>query len=96
MTAGTKFLEKYNKLPTANTIEETHTKIGSIDTINLDHIFYLMQGEQWSPNGEANNIISESDAGHTSMSVGDIIVMHTNDGKRIPHMVDNHGFVVLA
>jgi len=96
MTAGSRYLTKQRMLPTVDTLKKTHTKIGSINTVELNRIFHLMQGEQWSPNGEANNIIDESGAGHTSMSVGDIIVMHTNDGKRIPHMVDNYGFTVLS
>jgi len=96
MTAGSRYLTKQRMLPTADTLEKTHTKIGSISTVDLNTIFHLMQGEMWSPNGEARDLIGNSTAGHTSMSVGDIIVMRTNDGKRIPHMVDNYGFTVLA
>ena len=91
MTGGPRFLEKYGKLPTADTLNKTHTKIGSINTVDLNKIYGLMQGETWSPNGEARNVIGDSEAGHTSMSVGDIIKMNG-----IMHMVDNHGFVVLV
>jgi len=91
MTGGTRFLEKHRMLPTADTLSTTHSKIGSINTVDLNKIYSLMQGENWSPNGEARNIVKESGAGHTSMSVGDIIKMNG-----IMHMVDNHGFVVLA
>lgn len=36
-------------------------------------ICHLMQGEMWSPNGEAQQLIKNSDTAHTSMSAGDII-----------------------
>ena len=91
MSGGSKYLEKYGKLPTADTLNKTHTKIGSIDTVDLNRIFGLMQGDRWSPNGEARDLIGNSTAGHTSMSVGDIIKMNG-----IMHMVDDYGFVVLA
>lgn len=39
---------------------------------NLEQIFSFMQGENWSPNGEARPYIESLDLDHTSMSVGDI------------------------
>jgi len=47
--------------------------MGKIKEKNDDKIFALMQGENWSPEGEANGIVRKSGTGHTSMSVGDII-----------------------
>ena len=91
MTGGSSYLEKYNMLPTADTLTKTHSKIGSINTVDLSKIYGLMQGENWSPNGEANDLIDNSEVGHTSMSVGDIIKMNG-----IMHMVDKRGFLVLA
>jgi hypothetical protein len=91
MTGGPRFLANHRLLPTADTLSKTHSKIGSINTVDLNKIFHLMQGETWSPNGEAYDMIGKSEAGHTSMSVGDIIKMNG-----IMHMVANTGFVVLA
>ena len=91
MSGGSRFLAKHRLLPTTDTLSKTHSKIGSINTVDLNKIYGLMQGETWSPNGEARNVIGDSEAGHTSMSVGDIIKMNG-----IMHMVDNYGFVVLA
>ena len=91
MTGGPRFLTKHRLLPTTDTLSKTHSKIGSINTVDLNKIFHLMQGETWSPNGEAYDMIGKSEAGHTSMSVGDIIKMNG-----IMHMVANTGFVVLA
>jgi hypothetical protein len=90
MSGGPKYLAKVNKLPTADALSETHSKIGSINTVDLDEVFFLMQGEIWSPNGEARNVIGDSEARHTSMSVGDIIKLNG-----VIHMVANDGFVVL-
>lgn len=42
-------------------------------TIALDHIYRNLQGENWSPNGEANTLIESKGLRHTSMSVGDIV-----------------------
>ena len=41
---------------------------------NKDEIFHTMQGEIWSPNGEARPLIRGLKLQHTSMSVGDIVV----------------------
>lgn len=57
---------------------KTHVLIGSVGLTDLEEIFCKLQGENWSPNGEARNWIRESGTGHTSMSVGDIIEL---DGK---------------
>ena len=50
-----------------------------------------MQGENWSPNGEARNLIGSLGLSHTSMSVGDIIEI---DGNLF--FVDRHGFKKLV
>lgn len=57
-------------------LHKTHGLIGCIATDNLDHIFTAMQGENWSPYGEARGLIERiPDVHHTSMSVDDIIVL---------------------
>jgi hypothetical protein len=38
----------------------------------LEELFWRMQGENWSPNGEARELIKAKGVQHTSMSVGDI------------------------
>jgi hypothetical protein len=45
---------------------------------DIDHVFHTMQGEVWSPNGEARSLIRALGLDHTSMSVGDLVV--TEDG----------------
>jgi len=43
------------------------------DGVTLDQIYRAMQGEVWSPNGEARGLIRALGLQHTSMSVGDVI-----------------------
>lgn len=43
-------------------------------------IYWQMQGENWSPHGEARDLIISKGLRHTSMSVGDVIV-RKEDGR---------------
>lgn len=60
----------------------THRPVASIQTededwderTDLSTIFNQMQGEIWSPNGEARDVILTAGLSHTSMSVGDVVV----------------------
>lgn len=56
-------------------LEKTHVLLGSVDETDPEEIWVAMQGEHWSPNGEARNLISSKGLSHTSMSVGDVIVL---------------------
>ena len=63
--------------PVINSLESlsaTHIKLGSVNTVGAEMIFAMMQGERWSPCGEANGLIRELGLSHTSMLVGDIVV----------------------
>lgn len=72
-------------------LKETHVLIGSMKgDANIDNIFDLMQGENWSPNGEARDLIKQTGTYHTSMSVGDII----EDENGIFHLVNSFGFSI--
>ena len=55
-------------------IEETHVHLKDIEASDLDDVFHQMQGEVWSPNGEARQMILQKGLRHTSMSVGDVAV----------------------
>jgi len=64
--------------PDPNSLDETHTLLGSIRknagtliTAMLDELWIALQGENWSPNGEARGLIRGLGLQHTSMSVGD-------------------------
>lgn len=59
------------------------------DTPGLGEVYHRMQGEIWSPNGEARSLIEEKGLQHTSMSVGDVIV---DDDNGEVFLVKNIGF----
>jgi hypothetical protein len=97
LSLGQKFANKNsNHIINAENINETHVSIGEFHCSNLtklgflDDIFHVFQGEVWSPNGEANNLIREKGASHTSMSIGDIIQLGTT-----LIMVDIDGFTAI-
>jgi hypothetical protein len=88
---GYEWLNSRGRLPSAATLSQTHVKLGTVAECHaLERIFYAMQGEMWSPNGEAWTMIKELDL-HTSMSVGDIVKLP--EGKLM--MVDIFGFKEL-
>ena len=58
---------------------------------DLESVYRAMQGEEWSPMGEARSLISSRGLQHTSMSVGDLIVC-----GGVVHMVDSCGFKELG
>lgn len=74
-----------------NDITKTHDLLGTLKESDPEKIWMMMQGEAWSPEGQGRWLIDNGDFGHTSMSVGDILVI----GKRII-MVDSMGFVDVA
>lgn len=88
---GYDWLSKQSMVPDPNHLEQTHTYLRMIKADDLDHVYRSMQGESWSPNGEARRIISILGLKHTSMSVGDIAV--NQDGA---WMVDRVGFQFLG
>ena len=54
-------------------LEKTHVKLGSIAMTDKESIFREMQGEFWSPEGEARDLIRKKGLVHTSMSVNDVV-----------------------
>ena len=90
MMMGHKWLKERGLLPTVKSLNKTHTLIGQIGETDKRKIFIMMQGESWSPQGQARNLISKSGSGHTSMSVGDIAMIR---GKL--WMVDSFGWEEL-
>jgi hypothetical protein len=87
---GYEWLVKYKKLPDPKDLKKTHILLGKIKETDLDDIFANLQGHVWSPQGEARHLIISKGLKHTSMSMGDIIVIH---GKA--HLTDWVGFKQL-
>jgi hypothetical protein len=69
------------------TLGQTHILLGTIACKDPEKIFVLLQGEVWSPSGEAREMIRGKGLNHTSMSVGDVVVV---DGRVLE--VANTGF----
>lgn len=55
-------------------LDDSHTLLGIVQEQDINEIFRKFQGEIWSPNGEANDLLDKLGIEHTSMSVGDIII----------------------
>jgi hypothetical protein len=60
--------------PNPQDLEQTHIHLGNVADTNLKRIFAMMQGDEWSPNGEARELIRGKHLDHTSMIPGDVIV----------------------
>lgn len=60
-------------VPNLETLSDTHELLGEINETDLNRIYDRMQGEEWSPNGEAREFILGLELGHTSMSIQDVI-----------------------
>jgi hypothetical protein len=72
-------------------LEETHTLVTRIVAVDINEVYWAMQGEIWSPCGEARPIIESLGLYHTSMSIGDVMV---DLQEQTVHMV-GHGFDFL-
>lgn len=58
---------------TASVNLSNYIKLTDIRARDLEEVFYMMQGDIWSPMGEARSIITAKRLAHTSMSVGDLV-----------------------
>lgn len=67
-------------------------RIGEVRADGPEGVFSLMQGECWSPRGEAQTLIQGLGLSHTSMSVGDLV---HDLGAGTWHGVDAFGFLVV-
>ena len=75
-------------------LSKTHVLLCKVENTHLEEVYQAMQGCNWSPNGEARQLITKRGLHHTSMSVGDIIVLVDEDKENMDtvFMVDNVGF----
>jgi hypothetical protein len=87
---GYDWLEKNGILPDVKNLRKTHVFIGRIHESNLNKVYRMMQGEEWSPNGEARTMLQRKGIGHTSMYIGDIVISNSK-----VMMADRSGFVEL-
>jgi hypothetical protein len=78
-------------LPDPKNLSDTHVKLGTIDSDNPRQVYSAMQGETWSPKGEAKELVKKLGLGHISMSPGDVI-----QTPEATIMVTNHSFYNLG
>ncbi len=53
---------------------EIFAEVREIEAESLSKVFYLMQGDVWSPKGEARDLVISLGLRHTSMSCGDVAI----------------------
>lgn len=82
---------------TVDELKESHVLLGTIDIDSsmetrrrLEKAYQAMRAENWSPRGEAREMIKSKGLQHTTMSVGDIVRLEDS-----VHIVDTIGFVEL-
>lgn len=92
---GFDWLKEQGMVPTFATLDKTHAKVRTLDARGPNEVFTAMQGEIWSPNGEARPIIEAAGLQHTSMSVGDCVVERDGLWEAL-YMVDCIGFKRLG
>ena len=76
------------RLPDVKNLARTHVHLKDLNKKDPEKIWMEMQGEVWSPMGEQNDFIRSKGLDHTSMSIGDVLVME--DGRVL--MADSVGF----
>jgi hypothetical protein len=76
---------------TPDNLKKTHVRLATIRASDADEVFMWLQGENWSPNGEARKLIQSLKLDHTSMSVSDVVVI---DGKIT--MCDTAGWATVG
>ncbi len=62
-----------NTTPTVAELPQTHVFVRALRSTDLESVYWAMQGENWSPRGEARPLIARLGLGHTSLSLGDVV-----------------------
>ena len=70
-----KFIPFYKKhlKDASNHSRNEYVALPEIEANDLEDVFFKMQGEVWSPHGEARDLILSLGLHHTSMSINDIV-----------------------
>lgn len=82
---------------------ETHVMLGTIRSTHvwydearqideMERVYFALQGEHWSPNGEARWLIEEKGLVRTSMSIGDVLRIIRDGDVWQTWVVDSVGF----
>ena len=60
-------------LLTVSRLQHSHALVATVEADCRGDAWLEMQGENWSPHGEARSLIERLGLSHTSMSVGDVL-----------------------
>ena len=67
---------------------QEYVLVKEVEADNCEEAFCKMQGEIWSPNGEARDLILGLGLKHTSISVGDVL----EDENGELYLIESFGF----
>ena len=70
-----------------NNLYSTHAMVGTTVEKDPETILSMMQIESWDPNNQAEKMLHKLGVSHTSMSIGDAIVIDST-----VHVLTNEGF----
>jgi hypothetical protein len=66
---GYAWLKERNRVPDPADLTKSHVFLKLIEARNPEDVYFRMQGENWSPTGEARELIASKGVRHTSMSL---------------------------
>jgi hypothetical protein len=78
--------------PDLNNLSATHVHLKDIEADNQEDALSRMRAENWSPNGEALDLLQSKGLQHTTMTIGDVLV----DESDAIHLVTGIGFSLLS
>jgi hypothetical protein len=77
--------------PDPDHLSATHVHLKDIEANDQEDAFSRMRAENWSPNGEANDLLQSKGLQHTTMTIGDVLV----DESDAVYVVTGIGFSLL-
>src|SRR5262245_7491885 len=90
---GYDWLKQNNRVPNIADLNVSHVHLVDVEADKLEDVYLKMQGESWSPTGDARELVACKGVRHTSMAVGDIAIELRS---RFAYLVDRTGFKFLG
>jgi hypothetical protein len=90
---GYDWLQQHKRMPDVADLTASHVHLVTIDAGALEEVYFKMQGEDWSANVEARELVHRKGVRHTSMAVGDIAIDHDSN---FAYLLDRAGFRFLG
>lgn len=69
---GLEWLREHGQTPSRSLLEATYVCVGTVNLDDPEDVWDAMQGERWSPGGQARSLIKTLGLAHTTLCVGDI------------------------